>query len=475
MVCRRGHPKKQIALSEKGVFVDVDPIPLTILVAALLTVGFAIAAETSMTTINRGDLRKMVEGGEERAKSVERLLRDPSQLLLTLSLLKTGGVLAAGGAMARVLPDTMSLSELVITGVIAWVVLAALNAAGRSWVRRRTLAIARALAPGMQATVVVLWPFTFLVSRVGRQGGENEVDERVEAALLSDNGLRRLVDAAEEEEPIEESEKQMIASILEMDETVAREVMVPRIDMISLSAEATLQDALVIIMEAGHSRIPVYEENIDQIVGFLYAKDVLKVLATNQSDVAIRTLLRPPYFVPVSKKVNTLLREMQHDRVHIAMVVDEYGGIAGLVTIEDILEEIVGEIQDEYDEDEEASIQIEEPNRYVLNARLDLYTLAKLLDTELPDEDADTLGGLIYSELGHVPVAGETMRIGNWLFTVLSLHGRRIDEVRAELLDVQNGPQPDATELPDNQEDVNSESSASSQLPSSVLKLSPSE
>lgn len=455
---------------------DVDPIPLTILVAALLTVGFAIAAETSMTTINRGDLRKMVEAGDGQAKDVDQLLRDPAQLLLTLSLLKTGGVLAAGGAMARMLPDSMSFSELFITGVIAWVVLAALNAAGRSWVRTRTLTVARALAPAMRVAVVILWPFTLLVSRAGRHVGENEADERVEAALLSDNGLRRLVDAAEEEEPIEESEKQMIASILEMDETVAREVMVPRIDMVSLSVEATLQEALVVIMEAGHSRIPVYEENIDQIVGFLYAKDVLKVLAANQSNVAIRTLLRPTYFVPVSKKVNTLLREMQRDRVHIAMVVDEYGGIAGLVTIEDILEEIVGEIQDEYDEDEEASIQLEEPNRYVLNARLDLYTLAKLLDTELPEEDADTLGGLIYSELGHVPVAGETMRIGNWLFTVLSLQGRRIDEVRAEMLAPQDGTQPDANEHSTNQfSDASIESPTSSQLPSSLLKLSSSE
>jgi CBS domain containing-hemolysin-like protein len=246
-----------------------------------------------------------------------------------------------------------------------------------------------------------------------------------------------LISAAEEEEPIEESEKQMIASILEMDETVAREVMVPRIDMVALSVETSLREALAVIIEAGHSRIPVYEENIDQIVGFLYAKDILKTFETNQVDVLTRTLLRPPYLVPVSKKVNTLLREMQRDRVHIAMVVDEYGGIAGLVTIEDILEEIVGEIQDEYDEDEETYVQVLEPNRYLLNARLDLYSLAKLLDTELPEEDADTLGGLIYSELGHVPVPGEMVEVGGWRFTVLSLEGRRIEEVRAEALNLQ--------------------------------------
>src|SRR5690606_10424217 len=130
-----------------------------------------------------------------------------------------------------------------------------------------------------------------------------------------------------------------------------REVMVPRIDMAALNVSTSLRDALAMIIEVGHSRIPVYEDNIDQILGFLYAKDVLKCFYNDEVDVSIKSLLRPPYLVPMSKKVNTLLREMQRDHVHIAMVVDEYGGIAGLVTIEDILEEIVGDIQDEYDKD----------------------------------------------------------------------------------------------------------------------------
>lgn len=413
---------------------DVDPIPLAILLAALLTVGFAIASETSLTTVSRSDVRKLSEDGNGRAKNVDRLLRDPAQVLLTLLLLKTGGVLAAGGAVARLLPDTLSLTSLIIVVVIAWVLLAILQAMGRSWVQTRSLQIALALVPIMQVAVVLLWPVTLLVRSVGRQVGDYESDSRVETALLSDNGLRRLISVAEEEEPIHETEKRMIASILEMDETVTREVMVPRIDMVSLNVETCLRDALAVIIDAGHSRIPVYEENIDHVVGFLYAKDILKYFEASYVDIPIRSLLRPPYFVPISKKVNMLLREMQKDRVHIAMVVDEYGGIAGLVTIEDILEEIVGEIQDEYDAEEETYVQVLEPNRYLLNGRLDLYTLAKLLDTELPEEDADTLGGLIYSELGHVPVPEETVEVAGWRFTVLSLDGRRIEEVRAEAI-----------------------------------------
>jgi putative hemolysin len=452
--------------------VDVDPIPLSILVGALLLGGFAIASETSLTTVNRSDVRKLSEDGNGRAKNVDRLLRDPAQFLLTLLLLKTGTVLLVGAAMARLLPDTMSLSSLFGIVVVAWVLLSMLQAMGRSWVQTRSLSIALALAPLIQVAVVLFWPVTILVRQVGRLVGDHEVDTSVETALLSEGGLRRLISAAEEEEPIEESEKQMIASILEMDETVVREVMVPRIDMVALSVETSLREALAVIIEAGHSRIPVYEENVDQIVGFLYAKDVLKCFETNQVDVPIRTLLRLPYLVPVSKKVNTLLREMQRDRVHIAVVVDEYGGIAGLVTIEDILEEIVGDIQDEYDMEEETYVQVLEPNRYLLNGRLDLYSLAKLLDTELPEEDADTLGGLIYSELGHVPGPGEMVEVGGWRFTVLTLDGRRIEEVRAEAIDLDeetSETEQEQVSLP-NQET----SSIPDNSPSSVLKYSTS-
>jgi CBS domain containing-hemolysin-like protein len=241
-----------------------------------------------------------------------------------------------------------------------------------------------------------------------------------------------LIGVREAEQPLQATEMQMIASILEMEETVAREVMVPRIDMVTLNVECTLHQALSIIIEAGHSRIPVYEEDTDHVVGFLYAKDLLACFHEQRTDAPVRDLLRPAYFVPASKKVNVLLHEMQRDRVHIAMVVDEYGGIAGLVTIEDIIEEIVGEIQDEYDVEEETYVQVLEPNVFLLNGRLDLYSLAKLIDTELPEGDADTLGGLIYSGLGHVPVPGETLEIDSWRFTVLSLEGRRIEEVRAE-------------------------------------------
>jgi CBS domain containing-hemolysin-like protein len=229
----------------------------------------------------------------------------------------------------------------------------------------------------------------------------------------------------------------MIVSILEMNETSARELMVPRIDMVTMNVETSLRDALEIIINAGHSRIPVYEDNIDSVVGVLYAKDLLKCFRDNQTDRPIRELLRSAYFVPASKKVDALFQEMQKQRVHIVIVVDEYGGTAGLVTIEDILEEIVGDIQDEYDLEEDVYVQSIGPDTYLLNSRLDIYSLTKLLDIELDTDSADTLGGLLYTLMEHVPDQGESVEHEGWRFTVLSVDGRRIEQVRAELITAQ--------------------------------------
>ncbi len=172
---------------------------------------------------------------------------------------------------------------------------------------------------------------------------------------------------------------------------------------------------------------------MDVIVGLLYAKDLLKCFQDHRDDVPIRELLRPAYYVPASKKVNSLFKEMQQQRVHIAMVVDEYGGIAGLVTVEDIIEEIVGEIQDEYDSGRgTCTASRSGRTSFLLNSRLDIDTLGKLLDIDLSDEEGDTLGGFIYSHLGHVPDQGETVDIAGWHFTVLALDGRRISQVRAD-------------------------------------------
>ncbi|HSJ55211.1 MAG TPA: hemolysin family protein, partial [Anaerolineae bacterium] len=247
--------------------------------------------------------------------------------------------------------------------------------------------------------------------------------------FVTEEEIRTLVDAGEEEGVLEEEEKEMIYSIFDLGDTMTREVMVPRIDVVALEVTTPLLEALETIMQAGHSRIPVFRETVDNVEGVLYAKDLLPYLRDGRTDVPLKGLLRDAYFVPETKKASELLPDLQQRRVHVAIVVDEYGGVAGLVTIEDLLEEIVGEIQDEYDT-EEPFVEFVDENEYVFDARVDLDDLNRLMDVSLPTEDNDTLGGFIYTELGKVPAPGDQVAFGNMEFVVESVAGRRIRKVR---------------------------------------------
>ncbi len=411
---------------------ESDLLAWIVLAAALLVIGLAAAAEIALSAVSRSEVRKRSEAGAPRALMLTEQLNDAARFWLAIMLLKSLGLVAAGLAVGFMLLVHTQVAGMFIGIVATWLVLAAAQIVVRSLVLRNPDDVAFALAPFLRAVTAVLSPVTFLLYRAGlRLSGEDE-EESDELIFMSEDGLRLLMQVNEEESEIQESEKQMIASILEMDETVAREVMVPRIDMVTLDVNTSLRDALDTIIEYGHSRIPVYEGNVDVIVGLLYAKDLLKCFRDNRTDAPIRELLRPPYFIPASKKVTALFREMQQQRVHQAIIVDEYGGVAGLVTIEDILEEIVGDIQDEYDVREEAYYQPSGDHAYIINSRLDLDSLADLLDIDIEEEEADTVGGLIYSRLGHVPEQGEMLEIEGWRFTVLSLDGRRIVQVRVE-------------------------------------------
>lgn len=256
---------------------------------------------------------------------------------------------------------------------------------------------------------------------------------RIEADLneLTDEELRILVDSTPEEGILEQDERKMIYSIFRLGNTLAREIMIPRIDVTALEVNASLDQAVDILMDTGHSRMPVYEESIDNILGLLYAKDLLPVWREGSQMTSLRELLRPAYFVPEAKKVDELLGEMQARRIHMAIVVDEYGGVAGLVTLEDIVEEIVGEIQDEYDQAEESPYQELEGGEFIFQGRVDLDDFNEIMGSNLPREEADTIGGFIYNRVGRVPSSGENLQIDNLLLTVDLVSGRRIRKVRA--------------------------------------------
>ncbi len=254
-------------------------------------------------------------------------------------------------------------------------------------------------------------------------------------ATVTEDEVKTLVDAGEEEGVFQGGEKRMIYSIFELGNTIAREIMIPRIDMQALDVHTPLLEAIDALLGAGHSRVPVYEDTVDNTLGLLYAKDLLRAGRQGEKFTDLRALLRPAYFVPESKKLDGLLAEMQTKRIHMAIVVDEYGGVAGLVTLEDIVEEFLGEIRDEYDIAEEAPYQKLADGSYVFLGRIAMDDFNEIMHGDLSTEEADTLGGYIYSQLGHVPNVGETVRAGNLLLTVEQVSARRIRKVSARWIE----------------------------------------
>ena len=250
---------------------------------------------------------------------------------------------------------------------------------------------------------------------------------------ITENELIDLVDASQRAGEIEKDESEMIHSVFEFGDTMAREIMVPRVDILSLEVNTNLEKAADALLESGFSRVPVYEGQIDNIIGFLYTKDMVNVWRSGNGISSLQDLLRPVKFIPETKKVDELLDEMQAARVHIAIVVDEYGGVAGLVTLEDIIEEIFGEIEDEYDDMEEELFQEVGPSEYLLDGRIPLEEINELLGTNIPTEGADTLGGLIFNRIGRVPTKGETVLEDNVSLTVEALNERRIHKVRVKI------------------------------------------
>lgn len=400
----------------------VGVLPLGVFLA-----GFAAAAEMALASVSRLQLRQALATQKARAQAVEALLGEPARFLSALLVVKISGfVLAVGSATLLVLRiggDRWLVWWLLL--VIVGLILSQLLP--RAWVVGRQERIAIRLAPTVQAVAWILTPATALMRRVGRSAVPNGAVP--ESIFLSEDGLRFLLNVSEEETVIEAQEKEMIASVFQLGETSVREVMVPRIDVDAVPGDLPMLEALDLILKAGHSRIPVYEDTIDNVTGILYAKDLLRYLRDGRTEVSLKKILRTAYFIPESKKVDDLLRELQQRKVHMAVVVDEYGGTAGLVTIEDLLEEIVGEIQDEYDA-EEATVETLSEHEYLFDARVNLGEVNDLVGVELASEGSDTLGGYIYGQLGKVPAVGDTVQVDNVRIEVLSVAGRRIKQVR---------------------------------------------
>ncbi len=383
---------------------------LAVSALALLVAAVVRAAGTALVRVARADALHDAAEGDPGAQVVADLLEDRPRLQPALGLFHTVilgvATIPATWALTRMLDGLWLLVGL---GLLAVALVLLGDILPRELGRRRPRTVAYRWA-GLLRPVVAL-------------------GEAADEIITEENGGE---EEPEEDDEDDGAERELISSVLEFGETIVREVMVPRPDMITLPATAPTDRALDVILDEGKSRIPLLGKGIDDIVGILYAKDLLRVgRELGATPVPVVDVARSPYFVPETKPVPDLLREMRTDRAHLAIVVDEYGGTAGLVTIEDLLEEIVGEISDEYDEDEQMVVALDSGG-WLLDGRLPIDELDALLASGYTSDEWDTVGGFVLGLAGRVPREGESFEAEGHLFTVDRVQGRRVARVRLD-------------------------------------------
>ncbi|WP_433591266.1 hemolysin family protein [Nocardia sp. CA-145437] len=379
---------------------------LLLLAIVLVPAGGVFAAlDSALNTISPARVEDLVRAERTGAARLARIIADRPRYVNLMVLLRLTCEITATVLLAAVLLDSLGEAPalLITAAVMVLVDYVVIGVGPRTLGRQHAYSLALGASLPLQAIGSLLGPISRLLILIGNaitpgKGFRN-------GPFASEIELREVVDLAGERGVVDADEARMIQSVFELDSTPAREVMVPRTEMVWIEADKTAAQAMSLAVRSGHSRIPVIGENVDDILGVVYLKDLVPY-ADRSRKVKVRQVMRPAVFIPDSKPLDALLDEMQRHRNHMAVLVDEYGGIAGLVTIEDILEEIVGEIADEYDKDEIAPIEQIGAGKFRVSARLPVDDLGELFDIEIEEEDVDTVGGLLAHALGRVPLPG---------------------------------------------------------------------
>lgn len=407
-----------------------------IVIFLILLTGTITLLYAALINTRRTYLSQLVEDGNTRAVSVLNLLDGKPRLQITYRLTITLLYFVTASASAATFARPLLDGEQAVLGFGVVLLVAALTlifgdlvpeAIGTVYAESLALF---AIYP-MQLLMLLFKPLVLVLLAISKVisaafGSDTMVNTVTEEEIMT------LVDAGHSGGTIEEEEKDMIYSVLQLDQTQASELMTPRMDIVAVDIGTPLDEALKVFSKSGFSRIPIYEDNIDNITGLLYVKDVIDLLSEGRLDPeqTVRKMVRPAHFVPETKRADMLLKELQHRKVHMAIVVDEYGGTAGLVTIENLIEEIVGDIQDEFDLHEEAEYVLSGEGEYLLDAGMNIDDLNELLDVDIETDDANTVGGYILAILGRVPTEGETIHTDNLTMRVMAVEGRRIRKVK---------------------------------------------
>ncbi|MGH2447519.1 MAG: hemolysin family protein [Chloroflexota bacterium] len=404
-----------------------------ILVLSILLAAMAAAAETALTALSPVVVHSLEERGGV-GQAIAFLRRDPNRFLSTILIVNSTSLIVASSVATLLFTSLWPTpwGEIAATAGISALVLIFAELTPKNIAVRKPTAVSIVLAQPVRVFSLVLGPIIWVVGHIvsslmrllGQGPGSNAVGK------VTTEDISATVDLAEETRGITAEEADRLEGVLDLTTISAGEVMKPRVDIVAVPADMPMMDALDVVLREGHSRMPVYDESIDRIVGILYDKDLLKYMRENETNVSPGEIAREAIFVPESKRASDLLQEFQRRKVHIAIVVDEYGGTAGLVTIEDLLEEIVGEIQDEYDEEEPLMV-MENARQWVFDAMIRLEDVNEEMGLDLEaDEGIETLGGYIFERLGELPEQGDVVDVDHVHMEVVEVEGKRIKKVR---------------------------------------------
>lgn len=390
-------------------------------------------SEFALLSMNLAATQRLEQEKRKGARALRRLLESEQDYLSSIMVSVTASNLLVAFFLTRFaithgLTERLEVMSLIATACIVTYAELAPKTLGFYRSERMALLVARPTEILTAATGWLTRSLTAVANALCRTFGIEPIHRR---HFITEQDIRVRTDVAIEEGTIEEEERELIEHIMEFPDRAAGEVRVPRTDMICVDAEASVDQAIGLIQESGHSRIPAYRENLDNIVGVLYATDVLICLSKDICPSRITEMLRPAFFVPETKKIDALFREMRQRKVHIAIVLDEYGGTDGLVTIEDLLEEIVGEVVDEHDV-EPPNITPLAPDIFLVAASTEIEELAEALDEQLPEGDYNTVGGLALELFKRIPQTGESVALGRLTFSVEEMDGPRIVRLRVE-------------------------------------------
>ena len=425
--------------AETGSLHSTDVWLLVAVGVLIVLSGFLAMAETGLTRMNRVKAMTLIEQGHKGAAALLKLVEHPEKtlnpVLFLLLLCNTVAATLVGVVSAHLFG---ALGVAVATGFEVIIIFVFAEAMPKTWAVQHAEQAALVAAP-LVTVLVKFPPVRWLSSALIALSNAFLPGKGIkQGPYVSEQELLAMADAAASQDVIEREERTLIHSIIDFGDTVVREVMVPRPDMVVVESKAKVDDVIEIAIAAGFSRIPVYGQGIDDIAGIVFIKDLMKSEREGRTTDAVSTIMREAYFVPETKRVSELMREMQATKFHQAIVVDEYGGTAGLVTLEDLIEELVGEIEDEYDVEEPPIERLDDGDVRVA-ARMPIGEVNELLDAELPEGDWDTVGGLVYGLLGHVPTEGETVDCNRRQLTAERVQGRRIGRVRISQVAVPEG------------------------------------